>query len=122
MNEKFLKRNKDLNPLSRNLRKNMTKQENHLWYDFLKKQPQQFYRQRIIGQYIVDFYCDKAKLVIELDGSQHYNETNAEYDLERTKYLNELNLTVLRFSNFDVDRNFEGVCAAIERAILSQLR
>ena len=122
MDKEFLPRNKKLNSFSRNLRNNATRQENRLWYDFLKYQPQQFYRQRIVGQYIVDFYCDKVKLVIELDGSQHYNEEQMQYDNERTKYLNSLNLKVLRFSNLDIDKNFEGVCKTIEKAILSQLR
>ena len=96
----------------------MTRQEKHLWYDFLKKQPQQFYRQRIIGQYIADFYCPTAKLIIELDGSQHYEEKESELDRQRTAYLENLGVTVMRFSNLDLDNNFEGVCMTI----LSHLR
>jgi len=111
-------RNKDLKQLSRNLRNNTTKQENHLWYDFLKLFPLQFYRQRIIGNYIVDFYCPKAKLVIELDGSQHFEDNVEKYDEERTKYLESLELIVLRFSNNDINNNFNGVCEKINETAL----
>jgi len=93
-----------------------------LWYNFLKKQSLQFYRQRIIGCYIVDFYCPKAKLVIELDGSQHYETDALEYDKIRTEYLNALDLYVLRSSNHDVDNKFDAVCQIIGERILSQLR
>ncbi len=118
----FLPRNKKLSPYSRDLRRNATKQENHLWYDFLKKHPLRFNRQRIIGEYIVDFHCPKANLVIELDGSGHYEDDAIEYDKRRTAYLESLGLTVIRFTNTDIDRNFDGVCQMIEEAILSQLR
>ena len=118
----ILPRNKNLKLKSNILRKNTTKQENRLWYDFLKKHHFQFYRQRVIGNYIVDFYCHKAKLVIELDGSQHYEKKAEEYDVLRTEYLNSLKIYVLRFSNKDIDNNFEGVCKSIENTILSQLR
>ena len=122
MEGEFLPRDKKLNPYARNLRNNMTKQENHLWCDFLKKQPLRFNRQRIIGEYIADFYCPKANLVIELDGSEHYEVEAIEYDKRRTSHLKSLGLTVIRFTNTDIDRNFEGVCQAIEQTILSQLR
>jgi len=118
----MLPRNKDLKIRAREFRKEATNQENHLWYDFLKKHHLQFYRQRVIGNYIVDFYCPSAKLVIELDGSQHYEKEAMEYDAIRTEYLNALDLSVLRFSNREVDHSFEAVCQRIERAILSQLR
>jgi len=118
----MLPRNKNLKNHSTELRNNATRQENHLWYDFLRKHHLHFYRQRIIANYIVDFYCPKAKLVIELDGAQHYDEKALEYDGSRTKYLNSLGLCVLRFSNRDIDNYFEGVCQSIEEAILSQLR
>ena len=85
MNERKL--NSKLIPLARNLRKQMTKEERHLWYDFLKNYPVKFYRQRVIGKYIVDFYCAKAKLVVELDGSTHYSETNILKDQQRTNGL-----------------------------------
>jgi very-short-patch-repair endonuclease len=120
MDGEFLPRNKKLNLHSRSLRRNATKQENHLWYDFLRKYPLRFNRQRIIGEYIVDFHCPKANLVIELDGSQHYEEDAIDYDKRRTEYLESLGLTVIRFTNTDIDRNFDGVCQMIEQTILSQ--
>ena len=102
---------------SQNLRKNMTKEERHLWYDFLKNYPVQFKRQFIIGHYIVDFYCDKAKLVLELDGSQHCEPEALEYDRNRTIFLEEKGLYVFRISNLDVMRNFRGVCEAIDMTV-----
>jgi very-short-patch-repair endonuclease len=122
MNNEFLPRNKKMNPYSRNLRNTATKQENHLWYDFLRQHPLRFNRQRIIGGYIVDFHCPKANLVIELDGSQHYEEDAIDYDNKRTEYLESLGITVIRFTNMDIDRNFDGVCQVIEQTILNQLR
>jgi very-short-patch-repair endonuclease len=118
----MLPRNKNLRNRSSELRNNATKQENHLWYDFLRSYYLRFYRQRIIGNYVVDFYCPKAKLIIELDGSQHYEKEAVEYDATRTEYLNSLGLYVIRFSDGDVDDYFEAVCQSIEKAILSQLR
>ena len=91
----------------------MTKEERHLWYDFLKLRPENFNRQKVIGKYIVDFYCAEAKLVIELDGSQHCEDAGMAYDAERDEYLRGLGLTVCRYSNLDVMRNFEGVCTDI---------
>ena len=98
---------------SQTLRKNMTKQERHLWYDFLKNLPYTINRQKVIGSYIVDFYCADAKIVIELDGGQHFEESGLMNDKIRDMYLNQLGLTVLRYSNADVDKNFEGVCQDI---------
>ena len=95
---------------AKKLRKEGTKQENHLWYDYLKNYPVRFQRQKTIGNYIVDFYCHKAKLVIELDGSQHYEPDAMCYDEKRTYYLQAQGLCVLRILNIDVNRNFEGVC------------
>ena len=95
------------------LRKEMTKEERHLWYDFLKAFPLQFKRQYAIGNYIVDFYCHKAKLVIELDGSQHCEPDAIDYDCKRTAFLEQKGLFVLRISNLDVMRNFSGVCETI---------
>ena len=95
------------------LRRNMTKEERRLWYDFLKNLPILFHRQKVIGNYIVDFYCAKAKLVIELDGSQHYEDKGIEKDRERDCFLQELGLTVLRFSNLEINQNFQGVCESI---------
>ena len=117
----ILPRNKNLRLKSNILRNSTTKEENRLWYDFFKSHRLQFYRQRIIGNYIVDFYCPNAKLVVELDGSQHYEKDAEEYDKLRTEYLNALEICVLRFSNKDINNNFEGVCENIENTILSQL-
>ena len=111
---------------AKRLRREATKQENHLWYDFLKNYPVRFQRQKAIGHYIVDFYCHKAKLAVEIDGSQHYEETAMDYDQSRTRFLEQQGLTVLRFTNFDVDRHFEAVCSLIDKTVgansLSQLR
>ena len=90
------KHNHQLVPLAKQLRKDMTKEERHLWYDFLRPYPLRFSRQKILGKYIVDFYCAQAKLVIELDGSQHYEDANIEKDAERTAFLEGYGLTVLR--------------------------
>ncbi|MBQ8149481.1 MAG: endonuclease domain-containing protein [Clostridia bacterium] len=103
-----------LTPLSRKLRKEMTAEERHLWYDYLRHTSFHFRRQKVIGNYIVDFYCSQARLVIELDGSQHYTEENMAKDAVRTRYLESLDLLVLRYSNMDIRRNFDGVCADIE--------
>ncbi|MDD7194819.1 MAG: endonuclease domain-containing protein [Oscillospiraceae bacterium] len=105
--------NNKLTENSQKLRKNMTKEERHLWYDFLKELPVNFNRQKVIGNYIVDFYCAKAKIVIELDGSQHYFDEGREKDLKRDRFLSSLGLTVLRYSNYDVNNSFESVCQDI---------
>lgn len=102
---------------AQNLRKNMTRQERKLWYDFLSALPCRFRRQKVIGEYIVDFYCAEKKLAIELDGSQHYEEENVIKDAERTKFLNGKGVTVLRYTNRDIDRNFSGACEDIYRHI-----
>ena len=102
---------------ARSLRKEMTPQERHLWYDFLRYYPVKIYKQRIIGRYIVDFYCASAKLVIEIDGSQHYEKQGQRYDAERTTYLESLGLAVVRYSNADINVRFRYVCEDIERLI-----
>ena len=102
---------------SQELRKNMTKEERHLWYDFLKTYPVQFNRQYPIGNYIVDFYCHKAKLVIELDGSQHCTPEEMDYDQRRTNYLEQQGLCVLRYSNSDVMAQFRAVCDSIDLTV-----
>ena len=106
-------KNKNLSELARTLRKNMTRHERHLWYDFLKGLPVMVHRQKVIGSYIVDFYIAEKKLVIELDGSQHYELPGKQADTVRDRYLREQGLTVLRYANSDVDRNFPGVCEDI---------
>jgi len=111
--------NKNLKKLAQSLRTGMTKEENHLWYDFLKKLPYTFNRQKVIGNYIVDFYCAEAKIVIELDGSQHYEKEAKEKDKERDKYLNSLGIKVLRYTNIEFHKNFDGICADILRHIES---
>ena len=113
--------NKSLVNVGRMLRKNMTKQERHLWYDFLRGYCVRFIRQKIIGNYIVDFYCAKANIVIELDGSQHYDEIGIKKDIERTKYLESQGLKVIRIPNNEVDNNFRGVCEYIDAEVLKSL-
>ena len=103
------------------LRHNMTRQEKHLWYDFLRHYPIKIYKQRIIDNFIVDFYCHQARLVIELDGSQHYTETGKFYDAARTEILERYGLYVLRFSNKEIDETFEGVCYMIDKTIQERL-
>ena len=95
----------------------MTKQEKHLWYDFLQHYPIKIYKQRIIDNYIADFYCHKAKLVIEIDGSQHYTEKGKEYDARRTNCFENYGISVLRFTNNDINEKFEGVCKKIDKII-----
>ena len=109
--------NKSLKANAANLRKNMTEEERKLWYNFLREFPVRFYRQKIIGRYIVDFYCAKAKLVIELDGSQHYTQEGEESDEVRKKYLKAYGIKILRFSNLDISTNFKGVCQTIFSAV-----
>ena len=119
------KHNKSLVSNAKNLRKNLTKEERRLWYDYLRTYPVKFLRQKIIGKYIVDFYCAKAKLIVELDGSQHYEEKGMEYDAERTNHLEQYGIRVLRIPNNEVIQNFRGVCEYIDFAVkqsLSQLR
>lgn len=108
------KHNHNLVINAKNLRKNMTKEERHLWYDFLRNYPIRFQRQKIIGKYIVDFYCAKANLVIELDGSQHFEDKGIEYDNEREKYLKQYNLKIIRIPNNEINYNFDGVCEYID--------
>lgn len=102
-------KNKSLASKARSLRKEMTPQERKLWHTFLKERPEHFRRQQIIGGYIADFYCEKYKLVIELDGSQHYENSGQEYDKKRDEYLRSRDLTVLRYSNADINFLFQSV-------------
>ena len=103
---------------ARALRRNLTPEEAHLWYDFLASFHPRFRRQQIVGQYILDFYCSECKLAIELDGSQHYEELGLKDDWQRTNWLEKHGIYVLRFINTDVKKNFAGVCQAIEREVL----
>ena len=102
---------------AKELRHDMTRQERHLWYDFLRQYRPKFYRQRPIGPYIADFACPSAGLIVELDGGQHYEEEQRSYDEQRTKYLFSQGYRVLRFINSDVDHRFETVCAFVDRAV-----
>jgi very-short-patch-repair endonuclease len=106
---------RNLQPLSRKLRKNMTEAERHLWGRIRGKQLKnmQFYRQKNIGDYIVDFYCPAAKLILEVDGGQHYEDKGSEKDRRREAYLSGLGFAVLRFSDREVFENIEGVLARI---------
>jgi len=115
------KYNKQLVPLAKRLRKEMTKEERHLWYDYLRTHPARFSRRKVLGKYIADFYSARAKLVIELDGSQHYMDGNVETDRERTAFLEGYGLTVIRIPNNEVNRNFRGVCAHIDAAVSQSL-
>ena len=98
---------------ARALRKNMTPQERHLWYDCLRYCKPRFRRQEMLGNYIADFFCHEAKLIVELDGSGHYEPEKIKLDNQRTAYFHTLGLRVLRFSNLDVEQNFQGVCEAV---------
>ncbi|MBQ6467257.1 MAG: endonuclease domain-containing protein [Clostridia bacterium] len=107
--------NPKLKPFAQKLRRDMTKEERRLWYDFLKELPVNFNRQKVIGNYIADFYCASAKLIIEIDGTQHYEKEGKESDKIRDSYFFDLGMKVLRYSNYDVNSNFDGVCEDILR-------
>ena len=109
-----MERNEKLKKNAQTLRKSLTKEEAQLWYQFLCRYPLRFRRQYVIGNYIADFYCHQAKLVVELDGSQHCTPEEMENDTKRTQYLESLGLKVLRFSNLDVLRKFRSVCENID--------
>ena len=106
-----------LNPRAVELRHEMTPQERKLWYSFLKTYPVKIYKQRVIEFFIVDFYCAAARLVIELDGSQHYTEQGKQYDLERSAVMEQYGVEVLRFSNLEIDREFQAACTRIDERI-----
>ncbi len=108
------KHNKDIVWAAKMLRKNMTKEEKHLWYDLLRAYPTRFSRQKVLGKYIADFYCAEAKLIIELDGSGHYTEEGKQHDEERTAFLKEYGLNVIRIPNTEIHQNFQGVCKYID--------
>ncbi len=114
--------NKENVHLAKELRRNMTPEEKHLWYDFLRKYPVRFLRQKVIGSYIVDFYCAKANLVIELDGSHHGYENETKKDEKRTEFLESLGLKVIRIPNYEVNDNFLYVCRYIDNSVEESLR
>ncbi len=115
------KHNSKMVPFAKELRKNMTKEERHLWYDFLRDYPAKFTRQKVLGKYIADFYCAKANIVIELDGSQHYKKEELKKDEKRTEYIEQYGIKVIRISNIDVLINFEGVCRYIDNEVKQSL-
>ncbi len=108
------KHNASLTENARKLRKNMTKEERRLWYDYLRSYPVRFLRQKVIDNYIVDFYCHEARLIIELDGSQHYEPKGQLKDAIRTQKIESRDLTVLRIPNNAVNQNLRGVCEYID--------
>ena len=118
--------NKENVPFAKELRKNMTKEEKHLWYDYLKPYRQifgvAFTRQKVFGNYILDFYCPKAKLAIELDGSQHYEPDAVFYDEKRTRYLTQHGIVVLRYTNRDIHTRFKEVCDDIDSHICTRIK
>ena len=115
------KHNNTIVPTAKMLRKNMTREEKHLWYDFLRTYAVRFSRQKVLGKYIADFYCAEAKLVIELDGLQHFTEDGKQYDAERTRFLEGYGLKVVRIPNGEVGRNFRGVCEYIDGLVRQSL-
>lgn len=117
-----IKSNAKLVKNAKKLRKDMTKEERHLWYDYLRDYPVRFNRQKILGNYIVDFYCAKAKLVVELDGSQHFEQEYKEKDNTRTEFLEEYGLTVLRVPNNEVNNNFRNVCEYIDHTVKQNIK
>ena len=115
------KHNNALVPYAKALRKDMTKEERHLWYDYLKSHSVRFVRQKVLGKYIVDFYSAKAKLVIELDGSQHYEEKAQAYDAARDMYLQAYGLIIIRIPNSEINDNFDGVCEYLNAKIAARI-
>ena len=112
-----MERNETLNQYARQLRREQTREEARMWYQFLSKYPCRFRRQYVIGNYIADFYCHKAKLVVELDGSQHYDAKAKACDGRRTNYMESQGIMVLRFTNLDVQQQFRSVCEVIDRTV-----
>ena len=117
-----MQHNSKLTKHAQNLRKNMTKEERRLWYEYLHDYPLRFRRQVTFGNYIVDFYCSAARLAVELDGSQHYEPAEQYYDERRTAYLNSLGIYVLRISNLDVLNNLRGVCQQIDITVCDRMK
>ena len=113
---------KVLIPQAKELRKNATKQENHLWYDYLCTHPVRFQRQKVIAGFIADFYCHQAKLVVEVDGAQHYTQEGLLYDEERSAVLGKYGIHVLRFSNTEIDKRFSQVCEAIHKEVQKRMQ
>ena len=117
----FVRYDKKIIPLARGLRRNMTPEERHLWYEFLAKYPVRFQRQKVIDRYIADFYCFEAALVVEIDGGQHYCGGSPDYDQRRTECFGKLGVEVMRFTNPEVRRSFNRVCCEIDSRIVRKL-
>ena len=115
------KYNSSLISKAKQLRKEMTKEERHLWFDFLRNYEFRFTRQKVLGKYIADFYCARAKLVIELDGSQHYDPDNLKKDEARTDFLNGYDIKVIRIPNNEINTNFCDVCEYIDTIVRESL-
>ena len=115
------KHNQDIVPLAKELRKNMTKEERHLWYDYLRDYPVRFCRQKVLGKFIADFYCARAKLVIELDGQYHREDETVQKDADRTAFLSSYGLLVYRIPNIEIHRNFKSVCNKIDALVQQRL-
>ena len=113
--------NKKMIPLAKDLRKNATLQEKHLWYDFLANYEIRFQRQKAIDNFIVDFYCHRAKLIIEIDGAQHFTEEGHQRDELRTEILERYGLKVVRFTNREIDTKFSAVCDCIDTIVKASL-
>ena len=111
-----------LTPRARELRKNMTPEERHLWYDFLRTYPVRFLRQKVVGGYIFDFYCASVKLAVEVDGTQHYTPDQIQYDAERERYLNGWGITVVRVPNSDIRTTFSEVCTKIDQIVQTRMQ
>ena len=116
------KHNPALTQRARELRKRMTKQERHLWYDYLCHYPVRVMRQKVIGLFIADFYCASAKIIIELDGRQHLTEERKQRDYERDRFMLKFGIETIRYSNLEVDSQFETVCADIDLQIKNRMR
>ena len=117
-----VKKNGKMLERAKELRREMTPHERKLWYLFLRNYPVKIYKQRIIENFIVDFYCASARLVIEIDGSQHYTEQGKDYDAERSKIIESYDLHVLRVSNYEIDNYFTEVCDMIDKTIRERTR
>ena len=115
------KYNKELIPFARQLRKEMTKQEKRLWYDFLRDYPVRFTRQKVLGYYIADFYCAKAKLVVELDGAPHFDREAMQNDVQRDAFISGYGIKVMRFHDNRIDLDFPSVCSEIDRAVMGRM-
>ena len=119
--QNMIEKNNELLSIARSLRREMTPQERRLWFCFLKNYPVKFFKQRIIENYIVDFYCSPAKLVIEVDGSQHYDPEKMESDRKRSEVFQKYGLEVIRFSNREVNQYFDSVCESIHRTVINRI-